>query len=69
MRGWLVSPILTLINNNYRDSLQSANHHLMLLIVVVSLLSIILLGIIFYVQHKRTQLAKARNELKSINSR
>lgn len=41
----------------------------MLLIVVVSLLSIILLGIIFYVQHKRTQLAKARNELKSINSR
>ena len=69
MHGWLVSPILTLINNNYRDSLQSANHHLMLLIVVVSLLSIILLGIIFYVQHKRTQLAKARNELKSINSR
>jgi hypothetical protein len=69
MRGWLVSPILTLINNNYRDSLQSANRHLTLLIAVVSLLSIFLLGIIFYVQRKRAQLAKARNELKNINSR
>lgn len=69
MRGWLISPILTLINNNYRDSLQSANRHLTLLIVIVSLLSIFLLGIIFYVQRKRSQLAKARNELKHINSR
>ncbi|MGI6242681.1 MAG: DUF6377 domain-containing protein [Prevotella sp.] len=69
MRGWLVSPILTLINNNYRDSLRNANRHLVLLIVVVSLLSIFLLGIIIYVQRKRSQLAKARNELKVINNR
>lgn len=67
LRGWQVTPILNVINTNYRDSLQKANRRLIWLIALVSLLSVVLLGIIVYVQHKRSQLARTRNALHDIN--
>ena len=67
MRSWLVSPILTRINNQYKNSLNRANSNLRWTIVAISLLVIGLLILLFYVQKKRRQLAVARNELKAAN--
>lgn len=67
MRSWLVAPVLTRINNEYKDQLEKANNHLLWAIILVSLLAVGLLASLFYVQKKRRQLATARNELKGAN--
>ena len=67
MRSWLVSPILTRINDKYKESLHQANSNLRWTIVAISLLVVGLLFLLFYVSRKRKQLALARNELKSAN--
>jgi hypothetical protein len=67
MRSWLVSPILTRINDQYKSNLNQANTNLRWTIAAISLLVIGLLILLFYVQKKRRQLAVARNELKAAN--
>ena len=67
MRSWLVSPILTRINDKYKESLHQANSNLRWTIAAISLLVVGLLFLLFYVSRKRKQLALARNELKSAN--
>ena len=69
MRSWLVSPILTRINNAYKTKLESANSQLRWTVVVISLLTLALLLLLLYVSKKRKQLAIARDELKNSNSR
>ena len=68
MRSWLVSPILTRINDAYKSKLETANSRLRWTIVIISLLSVALLLLLFYVSKKRKQLAIARDELKNSNS-
>ncbi|WP_033148323.1 DUF6377 domain-containing protein [Prevotella sp. P6B1] len=67
MRSWQVSPILTRINDQYKNSLHQANTNLRFTVVAISLLLIGLLILLLYVQKKRKQLAIARNELKTAN--
>ena len=67
MRSWLVAPVVTRINDEYKQQLQAANHRLWGAIVAVSLLVVGLLSSLFYVSKKRKQLAAARNELKAAN--
>lgn len=67
MRSWLVAPVLTRINGDYKLQLQRANSRLRYTNVVISLLAIGLLGLIFYLQKKRRQLANVRNELSVLN--
>jgi len=67
MRGWLVSPIITMINNKYKEKLTTANRSLSWMIGVVSILSLILLILLVSVFRKETQLKTARNELSDIN--
>ncbi|MCR4602159.1 MAG: DUF6377 domain-containing protein [Prevotella sp.] len=67
MRSWLVAPVVARINDEYKTQLQTANQRLMLTIVLISLLAAVLLGLLYYVQKKRRQLAAARNELKTAN--
>lgn len=67
VRSWLVSPVLTMINDNYKQRLASANQRLTIGMVVVSLLTLLLLALYIYVHRKRQQLAMARNELKQSN--
>lgn len=67
MRSWLVSPILTRINDQYKESLNRANTNLRWTIAAISLLVVGLLLTLYYVSRKRRQLAVARNELKSAN--
>lgn len=67
MRAWLVAPVLTRINDEYKQRLQTANQRLVWTIVLISLLAAGLMFLLFYVQKKRRQLAVARNELKTAN--
>ena len=68
LRSWQISPVLTVINDNYKNQLRSTNHMLRILVGVVSVLALVLLGLYLYVRRKRRQLAAARNELKEANS-
>ena len=67
MRSWLVAPILTKINDQYKDQLRSANRELRLTVIIISVLTIVLLLLLIYVSKKRRQLSVARNELAQIN--
>lgn len=67
MRSWLVAPILTKINDQYKDQLRSANRNLLWTVSIISVLTIILLLLLIYVSKKRQQLAIARNELAQTN--
>ena len=68
MRSWLVSPILTRINDQYKNSLNSTNTRLTWAIAIISLLLVGLVVSLLYVSRKRKQLAVARNELSDTNS-
>ena len=67
MRSWLVSPILTRINDKYKENLHQANTNLIWTIAAISLLVVGLLMLLFYVSKKRRQLAVIKNELKYAN--
>ena len=67
VRSWQVSPVLTMINDNYKQQLNRANTRLWLLVAAVSLLALLMAGMYLYVSRKRNQLAIARNELKESN--
>ena len=67
LRSWQISPVLTVINDNYKNQLRNTNHLLLVLVGAVSFLALVLLGLYIYVRRKRRQLAAARNELKAAN--
>ena len=67
MRSWLVSPILTRINDKYKANLHQANSNLRWTIGAISLLAVVLLCLLFYVSKKRKQLAVAESELAAAN--
>lgn len=67
LRSWQISPVLTIINNNYKNHLRNTNRMLWTLTGLVSLLALLMLGLYIYVRQKRKQLAIARNDLKASN--
>jgi hypothetical protein len=67
LRSWQISPVLTVINDNYKNQLRNTNHLLRILVGAVSFLALVLFGLYLYVRRKRRQLAAARNELKEAN--
>ena len=68
MRSWLVAPVVTKINQEYKERLQATNQRLWWLIAVISLLAVIILLSLVYVSKKRKQLATARERLASLNT-
>ena len=67
MRGWLVSPILTMISNKYKEKLKSANTRFSYMIIIISMLSLVLLFLLISRERKEKQLRVARNKLSVIN--
>ncbi len=67
LRSWQISPVLTVINDNYKNQLRSTNRMLSILVGVISLLALVLSGLYIYVRRKRRQLAVTRNKLKVAN--
>lgn len=69
LRGWLVSPIITMINKKYKEKLTTANKSLFYMFAIGSVLSLIMFVLLVSVFRKETQLKSARNELSDINKR
>lgn len=69
VRSWLVSPVLTMINDKYKEKINRTNTHLWILVAIVSLFALCMAAMYIYVSRKRKQLAIARNELKEYNNR
>lgn len=67
MRSWLVAPILTSINSDYKQRLERANTRLQWLLLLTTLLLLSLCFMLMQVHKKRRQLAVARDELKLSN--
>ena len=68
VRSWLVSPVLTMINDSYKERVRTYNTRLTVAIVCISLMALVLLGLYLYVSCKRRQLAEARERLAAANA-
>ncbi len=68
-RSWQVSPVITTINNNYREKLSRNNRLLTILLGAVSLLAILLAASFLFLYKRNQMLAATRNELRRINSK
>ena len=67
MRSWQITPILTVIENNYQKAVEHNTKVLRMSIVVVSILALLILGVLFFLHRRNRQLDMARNELKHSN--
>ena len=68
-RSWQVSPVITTINNNYRENLSNSNRTLSVLLGAVSVLAVLLAASLLFLFKRNKLLAAARNELRRINGK
>lgn len=68
-RTWDVTPVLTVINNTYRQKAEQARHRLTAIVALVITLLAVSLSLLLYVQHKRRQLAEAQQKIAESNRR
>lgn len=68
LRSWSVAPVLSMISTTYKRQLATVNSRLKIMLICISLLTIGLLGALWYVQKKRKQLAMTRNDLREANA-
>ena len=66
-RSWQISPLMSAIADNYKRASESKNHQLTLMLVVISVLAVVILFILFYVNRQRKKLAVARKHLSRKN--
>ena len=69
MRSWQISPLLSIIDSNYQKQINRQNQTLIIFITIVSVMSLMLLGLLFFVYRQKKKLSDARNELKLINEK
>lgn len=67
VRSTQISPVLSLIETNYRDSLDKANVQLSVIVVAMALLFIIAMGLLVYANRQRHKLSEAQVELRKSN--
>ena len=67
MRAWQISPILDVIDNNYKNQLSHNAYVMTVSMIVVSILAFMLLGVLFFLHRRNKQLDSARNALKISN--
>ena len=66
-RNWQIAPLLTHIANGYKSQSERITSHLWGTLAVISILALLLLGALFFVHRRNTQLHAARNDLKTSN--
>ena len=69
MRAWQISPILTVIENNYQNEMRRNTQVLAGSVVLVSILALLLVGALFFLRRQNRKLSTARNELHAINEK
>lgn len=67
VRAAQISPVLSVIEAEYKTSLDKANHRLTLFLVLISVLAVVLVFMLYYVTKQRRRLAFARNDLRKKN--
>ena len=68
-RSWQVSPVITNINNTYREELSHNNRNLSILLASVSVLAVLFLASLLFLYKRNQQLFLARNELGKTNEK
>ncbi len=66
-RNWQIAPLLTHIANEYKSQSERTTSQLWGALAVISILALLLLGALFFVHSRNTQLHVARNDLKTSN--
>jgi len=66
-RNWQIAPLLSHIANEYKLQSQRTTSQLWVTLAVISVLALLLLGALFFVHRRNTQLHAARNDLKASN--
>lgn len=67
VRAAQISPVLNVIESEYKDTLDKANLRLTIVLSVIAVMAIVLLVILIYIQKQRKRLAEAKNSLKQRN--
>lgn len=67
VRSAQISPILSMIETSYQTKIREQNMWLTVAVVVVSLMLILFIGLLWYVNRQRKYLHSTRNELRTIN--
>ena len=65
MRTWQISPIMTLVENNYQQAIEQNIQRLTTAFIVAGVLALLLLLALVYVARQRSRYKQARNEVKS----
>ena len=66
-RNWQIAPLLSHIANEYKTQSERTTSQLWVTLTVISILALLLLGTLFFVFRRNTQLHSARNDLKASN--
>ena len=66
-RSWQIAPLLSEIANNYKRQSERSSHRLRLTIIGISVLALLLLASLFYVNRQRKRLAVAQREQRRTN--
>ena len=66
-RNWQISPLLTSVANNYKLLIERRTYQLFWLIVMISILAVLLLLSLFFVNRQRKRLSLAQSNLRDIN--
>ena len=67
-RNWQITPLLSHIATEYKVQSERTTSQLWLTLAVISILALLLLGALFFVHRRNTQLHAARNDLKASNA-
>lgn len=62
-----ISPILSIIESEYKDELDKANHHLMVIMALIAILAVVLFFLLYYATRQRLHLVAVRNDLHQRN--
>lgn len=68
MRSWQISPILTVIENDYQTQKERGEQILLGMMISVSILAMLTLGALLFSIRERRKLAQARSDLQASNS-
>lgn len=67
VRAAQISPILSVIEAEYKTELDDANHRLMVVAALITVLALVLFFMLYYATRQRRHLALARNDLRQRN--
>lgn len=68
-RNWQIAPLLSAIANNYKAQSERSSQRLRLTIIGISVLALLLLASLFYVNRQRKRLAAAQQQLQQSNEK